>query len=279
MSPLLSVVIANFNYGRFLGDAISSLVTQDGFDECELIVVDGGSTDNSVEVIRKFADRISWWCSEKDNGQSEAFNKGFEKARGKYLTWLNADDLLVKGCLRKILTQLKKHPECEWFTGNMLRFIEDTGKISELSIGPHCYPRILQQRDSPLVIYGPTSFFSKRIYQLVGGIDERLHYNMDTDLWLSFMDHGIIKRRINCLCWMFRLHEASKTSEYGDHKIDWDSNVQGKKDVAVVLGKHRFTTSKLLWFLISLVRIVDGSYIRQCYFRQRYLGRDYRSFL
>ena len=99
---LLSIVIANYNYGRYLEDAILSVVSQGVGDKVELIVCDGGSTDNSIEVIRKYADKISWWCSEKDGGQSAAFNKGFMHARGKYLSWLNADDVIPKGSLRKI---------------------------------------------------------------------------------------------------------------------------------------------------------------------------------
>ena len=97
--PILSIVIANYNYGRFLEDAIRSVCLQNMGDKIELIICDAASTDNSLEIIRKYASKIAWWCSEKDGGQSAAFNKGFSHARGKYLTWLNADDVLVSGCL------------------------------------------------------------------------------------------------------------------------------------------------------------------------------------
>jgi len=80
--PLLSIVIANYNYGRFLESAILSVVSQELADKVELIVCDGGSTDDSVEIIKKYSGQISWWVSEKDNGQSDAFNKGFAHARG-----------------------------------------------------------------------------------------------------------------------------------------------------------------------------------------------------
>ena len=110
-NPLLSIVIANYNYGRFLEEAIQSVITQEGFDQCELIVVDGGSTDNSVEVIKKYSDKISWWCSEPDGGQSSAFNKGFRRASGRFLTWLNADDIFLPGALSAIMYEIRQHPE------------------------------------------------------------------------------------------------------------------------------------------------------------------------
>ena len=96
--PLLSIVIANYNYGRFLEEAIQSVLSQ-SCNDYELIIVDGGSTDNSVEIIKKYEDKIAWWVSEKDKGQSDAFNKGFAHAKGKYLTWLNADDILFQSII------------------------------------------------------------------------------------------------------------------------------------------------------------------------------------
>ena len=83
--PFLSVIIANYNYGRFLGEAIRSVLSQ-SCDDFELIVIDGGSTDDSVRVIKQYENRISYWVSEKDKGQSDAFNKGFAKASGRFLT-------------------------------------------------------------------------------------------------------------------------------------------------------------------------------------------------
>ena len=118
--PLLSIVIANYNYGRFLETAIKSVVEQDGFDKCELIIVDGGSTDNSVEIIKKYEDKITWWVSEKDKGQSDAFNKGFAHANGKLGCWVNADDLLLPGTIKSVIGYISTHNECEWISGGMV---------------------------------------------------------------------------------------------------------------------------------------------------------------
>ena len=107
MRPLLSIVIANYNYGLFLEEAIRSVLVQKCPD-VELLVVDGGSSDNSVEIIRRYSDDLAWWVSEKDRGQSNAFNKGFAHANGKYLTWLNADDVMPRGCLETITAEMRR---------------------------------------------------------------------------------------------------------------------------------------------------------------------------
>lgn len=271
---LLSIVIANYNYGRFIEEAIQSVVLQHGFEECELIICDAASTDNSIEIIRKHADKLAWWCSEKDGGQSEAFNKGFSHATGKYLTWLNADDILVPGCLRKILSEMKKHPDCEWFTGNFFRFIETTGKVCEIAYGPHWYPNVLQRKNSPYVTFGPSSFFSRKIYEQVGKIDERFHYIMDSELWISFIMRGIKKRRIPCLCWAFRLHEESKTSQFGDHGLSEKAKTQGKIEERLLEEKHHYRMSRLIWCLICAVRLIDGSFLRRWWLRRKYMGAD-----
>lgn len=272
---LLSIVIANYNYGRFLEEAIQSVVTQDCFDECELIICDAASTDNSVEIIKKYSDKLTWWCSEKDGGQSAAFNKGFEHSTGKYLTWLNADDVMVKGCLKRVVQEMKAHPSCEWFTGNLFRFVQDSGKVSEVSWGPHCYPKILQRGRSPIITYGPTTFFSRKIYEEVGRIDERLHYIMDIDLWLTFMERRVINRRINCFCWAFRLHEESKTAQYDGHGLSQKAKDQGKIEEAIVWEKHHYKVSKVLRGCVQLVRLLDGSAIRWLYYKMKYLGKPY----
>ena len=112
MTPILSIVIANYNYGRFLEDAIQSVVAQGMGDWIELIICDGGSTDNSVEVIKKYSDKIAWWVSEKDGGQSAAFNKGFAHAHGRFLTWLNADDVMMPGTIDAFVKAVDEHPGC-----------------------------------------------------------------------------------------------------------------------------------------------------------------------
>ncbi len=230
----ISIVIANYNYGRFLEDAIKSVVEQDGFDKCELIVVDGGSTDNSVEIIKKYANglppntlrsewdkdlatddqrlttKISWWCSEKDGGQSDAFNKGFAHARGRLGCWVNADDLLLPGTLKAVLDLLASHPNCEWITGGMVFFDADE-KIMWMRLGMQ--PLSFMWKWMPgWCIGGPSSFFSLEKLRMVGGFDVGRYYSMDVDLWYKLFQCGLHPHHIKRYFWGFRAHEASKTA-------------------------------------------------------------------
>lgn len=269
MGKTLSIVIANYNYGRFLDAAIRSVVTQDGFEECELIVVDGGSTDESVEIIKKYADKISWWCSEKDKGQSDAFNKGFAKARGKYLTWVNADDVMPTGCLKKIVKELREHPNCEWFTGNFFRFTED-GRVIAIGWGPHYYPKCLQTIHAAVAVFGPSTFFSKDLFSRVGGMRVDQNFMMDTDLWIRFILAGIKQRRINCFCWAFRMHIDSKTAEFDDHKLPPEQRARFERERHAALVRTGYHASRWLHRLFLAWRLLDGSIFRGFWLRKTF---------
>lgn len=300
MDVLLSIVIANYNYGRFLEDAICSVLDQ-ADDRTELIICDAASIDNSVDIIKKYAGGlppntlrsewsgpnsklqtsdsklITWWCSEKDGGQSAAFNKGFSHARGKYLTWLNADDLMMPGSLSKVLSALTKHPNCQWFTGNGFRFLGD-GTVMASNWGPVWYPKFLQRKCSPLVVFGPTSFFTREIYERVGKIDEQLYYAMDNDLWLKFITAGIKQRRINCMIWAFRMHTASKTAEFGEHQLDDESHRKLVEEGHAIAKKLGYRMSKFMHFVVRAWRFIDGSMIYRTYLRLTFKKVHFRQF-
>ena len=209
MQPFVSVVIANYNYGRFLDEAIQSVLNQ-ACNDVELIICDAASTDNSVEVIKKYADRIAWWCSEKDKGQSDAFNKGFSHARGRFLTWLNADDVMLPGTIKRLKAAAEKHPGCEWFVGGVL-WLDKTMRVLKCGRGRRFSE--MRYREGWVNVWGPSSFFTKRLLDAVGGVNVRYHYTMDTELWLKFASKlGARYRPFANYAWGLRLHEDAKMS-------------------------------------------------------------------
>ena len=209
-SVFLSVVIANFNYGRFLEEAILSVLSQSCKDY-ELIVVDGGSSDESVDIIKKYADKIAWWVSEPDKGQSDAFNKGFSHAHGQFLTWLNADDIMLQGVVEALK---QKHNECpmnDWYSAETL-YVNGEKKIITCGLPLTNEFPLVKHIPSWARITAPSTFFRKQLLDVVGGFDVDLHYVMDTDLWIKFAKTGATVTYLDRFGWAFRLHEESKTS-------------------------------------------------------------------
>ena len=208
-SPLLSIVIANYNYGRYVGEALDSVLGQ-SCQDFELIVIDGLSSDNSVEVIEKYRNRLAYFVSEKDFGQSDAFNKGFSKAKGRLLTWLNADDVMLPGTIAGLKSAVAKHPDCEWFVGGAL-WLDPEMKVMRAHRA--CPFSGVRKWCGHVPVWGPSSFFSRRLLQDVGGVDERFHYTMDSDLWLKFARVCGARYEVAAnYAWGLRLHPGAKMS-------------------------------------------------------------------
>lgn len=207
MNPLFSIVLVNYNTGKYIEKAILSVLEQDCQD-FEFIVCDAGSTDNSLDVLKKYQKHFSWWVSEPDKGQSDAFNKGFSHANGEYLTWINADDLMLPGTLTAVKTAIKDTPSCKWFVPGLI-YMDGQEKIFR------CY----KSSPKPMYVYKyaslgicPSSFFHRDIYNAAGGFNLKNHYAMDIDLWQKFLNMGYKYRRLSHWGWAFRLHVESKTS-------------------------------------------------------------------
>lgn len=272
-SPFFSFVIANYNYGNMIEAAITSILNQSDSDY-EIIVVDGGSTDNSLEVIKKYENRIAWWVSEPDTGQSNAFNKGFAHARGEFLTWLNADDILLPDTVAIVKKKLLKNPKVDWATGNFMRFDSKTGKILQACWGPHYLPFWLQGKKRVNVIFGPTTFWRRSVYFKLGPIDEELHYAMDVEYWARLAMNGYKQIRVNHFCWGFRMHEESKTAEFGAHERSLLVKEKMKKEILYIAKKTGYSPTKFYRYLGLLFRIIDGSLWVALYWKVNIVGKN-----
>lgn len=250
---LFSVVISNYNYGRFLEDAIQSVIKQcesvvkdvNGISRLkmptgelvELIVCDAMSEDNSVEIIKKYSDYISWWCSEKDNGQSAAFNKGFFHSTGRFLTWLNADDVFTSEAFSTVRDIWRQNPDCKWITGSTM-FTDSKMRVEKCACA-HAFS-VLRAKYGFLSVWSPSSFFTRDLLNDAGGIDEKLHYLMDIDLWHKFFKCGARYIRTRRNLFAIRRHGESKTfsGSIGDCEKNRAKQNRAKEERRIVDARY-----------------------------------------
>ena len=268
-NPLFSIVIVNYNHGEFLEEAIKSIFSQDCKDY-ELIIIDGGSNDNSYDIICKYKNRLSFWVSEKDNGQSIAFNKGFNNAVGQFFFWLNADDILLPKTLEKAKAFINNNSDCKWLSGDMV-LMNLNNKIIKMFKGPK-WNNYLVKNTYPY-IFGPSSFFHRSLFHLDNGFNEDLKFSMDTDLWMRFVNHGYKFQKLNHYCWGFRLHQNSKTS----HAFKGKANNKFENEKKIVYSKNGFKKSRIFNFLLFIFKVFTGTYIISIYHTYLYNGKNIKS--
>lgn len=265
-APTFGIVIANYNHGQYLEQAIQSVLGQ-SYQDFELIIVDGASTDKSIDIIKNYAERLAWWVSEPDKGQSEAFNKGFARTKGEFFMWLNADDLMLPGALDLAARYLQKHPNCMWLAGDTVYF-DGNGIIQRCLCGPYWQSWLMKQTMVCNMVNGPSSIFHRSLYEKAGGMDARLHYVMDMDLWIKFVDLGVRFHRIHHYIFGFRVHEGSKTS----HSIGNVQNEDFKHERNEVISRaNRVRTRAEMWCL-RIYKGFSGVYLRTLYDSRRWRG-------
>lgn len=209
MKPLVSIVTPSYNQAQFLERTILSVLTQD-YPNIEYIVMDGGSKDSSAEIIRKYSDKLRYWVSEKDNGQSDAINKGWKMATGVYCCYLNSDDELTPGAVSAVVEAFEKNPAAGIIYGDYT-FVDENNKIIQEGKGHQTsFKKLLVHGQMPAIAQ-PSSFYRMDLVRKVGYIDSSLHLSMDYDLLLrlSKISRIIYIPRVISL---FRLHGNAKST-------------------------------------------------------------------
>ncbi len=204
--PCVSIVTPSYNQGRFIEETIRSVLLQ-GYPDVEYLIIDGGSTDESISIIHKYADWLSYWASEPDMGQSDAINKGFRRARGEIVAWLNSDDTYVPGAIRAAVDFLVLHPNVAMVYGDY-NLIDEHSKLL-FSLKSRDFD-LAKELSFPNLIPQPTVFFRRTVLEKVGYLNTSLHFAFDYDFWiragLQFRIH-----RIPGIVANFRTHTESKS--------------------------------------------------------------------
>ena len=185
--PLVSIITPSYNHAAFLDETIRSVLAQD-YANIEYIVVDGGSTDGSVEIIQRHAGRIAKWVSEPDEGQSHAINKGFRMASGDVVAWLNSDDLYFPDAVSTAVRRFREQPDLGLFYGHGV-FVDRDGAFVRYFTEVEPYDAFRLRNCSDYIMQ-PTTFFRRDALFSVGLLDESLHFTMDWDLWCRFAESG-----------------------------------------------------------------------------------------
>jgi glycosyltransferase involved in cell wall biosynthesis len=223
--PKISVITPSYNQGQFIEETIKSVIEQN-YPNLEYIIIDGGSTDNSVSIIKKYAKKypkIIRWVSEKDRGQSDAINKGLRMSTGEILCYLNSDDCFTKKTLFKVAEFFRKNPHAEWLTGDY-KIVNDKGKEMHSSIGlykklwrkfPYKFTLLLTN-----YINQPSTFWKRKVYEKVGEFEVKYRYNMDFDYWIRIFNAGfrlyVLEEKLS----EFRIHRGSINSDYYREQFD-----------------------------------------------------------
>jgi glycosyltransferase involved in cell wall biosynthesis len=209
--PRISIVTPSYNQGHFIEETIRSVLLQ-GYPSLEYIIIDGGSTDSTIDIIRKYESQVSYWTSESDRGQTHAINKGWERSTGEILAWLNSDDQYAPGALFAVAEAYRRNPRAT-IAGQVINFqntpAEPIGIIVQKNL---TWKHLLKFWEKQASWHQPGIFFPRNAWQLVGPLDESFFYCMDRDFLVQLLQHTPVTYLDTVLAY-FRVHDASKTGQ------------------------------------------------------------------
>ena len=244
--PQISIVVPSFNQGGYIRQCIESILVQN-YTSVELIIIDGGSQDDSIDIIREYKSQIHYWVSEPDNGQSNAINKGFKRASGDLVAWLNSDDFYLPDALAEVSKAYKQRSDASFYFGNGFR-VNQSGKKKELFFrnGYIEFNRELLTHGLNYILQ-PATFINASYLQKIDYLDESLHYGMDSDLWMRLSQEASPVPVAACLA-ASREHGETKTST---------GSFKRTEELRLIARKHtgmEMTPGALCYFLDTLHR-------------------------
>jgi glycosyltransferase involved in cell wall biosynthesis len=257
--PKISIITPSFNQSQYLEKTIQSVVDQN-YPNLEYIIMDGGSTDGSVDIIKKYTNIITHWESNPDKGQADAIFRGFEQTTGDIIAWINSDDYYLDGAFASVGEFFAQHPEIQWIIGNGIFVDKNNKKLLDYYCPPVDHDRLLH---FGMTIFQPTMFIKREFFFKCGGFDRGLQCSFDYDLVLRLSTYGP-PGIINSMLAAFRFHKTSKTETMSEVNISENQIIRKKYGIShskyinfdyrkVIYGlelfMHRLKTSGVIPYL------------------------------
>lgn len=211
--PKISIITPSYNQTEFLERTILSVLNQN-YPHLEYIIIDGGSTDGSMEIIKKYEKFLAYWVSEKDKGQANAINKGFKVATGDIIGWQNSDDVYSPGVFFKV-AKLYIKDKCDFIMGDLLRIDADDNPIRTIRYGP--WPKF-GLKNVRMLVANQAAFWTKGLHKKCGGVNEDLHYCFDREFFYRMVSSGDKIRHSPEIIGCLRSHPATKSKDIENYK-------------------------------------------------------------
>jgi glycosyltransferase involved in cell wall biosynthesis len=254
--PRISIVIPSFNQGRHIEAAIRSVLLQ-GYPDVELIVMDGGSRDGTVAILRQYEPWIAHWVSAPDRGQSHAIVEGMRQATGEICAWIGCDDMYLPGALMRVGRYFADRPACDWLAGSGELLFPDCNRRGTMrsQVGSLYELQCFWRFGGDCFVVSPSAFWRKRLWDDAGGLREHLHYAMDYDLWLRFAERTTL-HGIDDVLSVARREAGGKTFDHRERS--WAEVIQCAYEHAArdPAGRAAITAGFLSWYMLGRLR--DG---------------------
>ncbi len=241
--PRISIITPSFNQAQFLERTIRSVLDQ-GYPNLEYMVIDGGSTDGSVEIIQKYADRLAYWVSEPDRGQPHAINKGLRRATGEWVGWQNSDDIFYPRVFESLAREASMAPHADLIIGNMNLIDKNDKLLRDLKYVRPTYRSLLAEG---MMLTNQAAFWRRRMHDEIGYLDESLECGFDYEWFLRLLQ-GRRALHVNEIWGGLRLHEDTKTSNMQEvFDAEYQGLLQGRQ--ASPLAKRFFQLRRMVLLL------------------------------
>ena len=263
----VSVITPSFNQQQYLEETMLSVINQK-YENIEYIIIDGGSNDGSVELIRKYEKHLAFWVSEKDSGQSEAINKGFAKATGDIVCWINSDDILLPNAISNVAEYFDMHSEIDVLSGILVKIDKSSRIYSSYFTIRH---KNWYAKRGVYYLNQPALFWKRKVFLKTGLLREDFHFQMDKELLIRFFINNLKFAHTNKLLAGFRMHDNSKSFEGSNsriYKTDTESisNIYRNK-----YGQKR--PSAIYTWIYRIEKLVRGLYFKKWIFEKKWVGK------